>query len=133
MYRFVFTSLLLIAATISASAHGLPVPSYWLNQHGSETKLYSMHADGNFKGIFINHWAGTHCQNTPYDLWGRAIGHRVRFTVVWKNWAEDCRSKTFWYGRLIGTIIKSRWLIITHRPDGTISKTLGRDIFQLQP
>ena len=96
-------------------------------------KLYSMDVDGNFKGIFINHWAGTHCQNTPYDLSGYAVGHHVKFAVVWKNWAEDCRSKTFWYGRIIGTTIKTRWLIITRKPNGTVSKTLGKDNFQLQP
>ncbi len=133
MYRSVIALLFLVAATLSASAQQLPVPSYWLNQHGSNMKLYSMDADGTFKGVFMNHWAGTHCQTTPYDLRGRVVGHHVAFAVVWKNWAEDCHSKAFWHGRLIGATLKTRWLLITHAPNGAVSATRGRDKFQLQP
>ena len=133
MYRSVIALLFLAAATIDATAQNLPVPSYWLNQHGSNMKLYRLHADGRFKGLFFNHWAGTHCQNTPYDLRGRVIGRRVAFAVRWQNWAEDCHSKTFWHGHLVGATLKTRWLLITRAPDGTVSETRGRDNFQLQP
>ena len=133
MYRAVIALLLLVSATLSTSAQYLPVASYWLNQHGSNMKLYSMDAAGNFKGVFMNHWAGTHCRNTPYDLRGRVVGHHIAFIVVWKNWAEDCHSRTLWHGEFVGTTLTTRWLLVTHNPNGTVSKVRGKDNFQLQP
>jgi hypothetical protein len=45
MYRLFLALTLLVAAAVSASAQGLPVPSYWLNQHGSEMKLYALNPE----------------------------------------------------------------------------------------
>lgn len=133
MYRLLAALSFLIAATLTASAHGLPVPSYWLNQRGSEMKLYQMDAGGTVRGVYINHAAGFQCQNTPYELWGHTIGHHVEFAVVWKNWAADCHSKTVWHGRLIGNTLRTWWVLISYNPNGTVSKLRGTDIFQQQP
>ena len=133
MRRLFSALLLVVATTLSASAQSLPVPSYWLNQRGSEMKLYSVDAGGNFKGVYINHAAGFQCQNTPYDLWGHSVGNRVKFKVVWQNWAADCHSKTIWRGRLIGPTLATWWLLVVYNPDGSVSKLRGTDVFHLQP
>ena len=111
--------------TVAASAQALPVPSYWKNQRGSEMKIYSIDADGNFRGVYINHAVGYRCQNSPYDVVGRASGSRVVFKVVWKNWIEDCKSSTVWRGRVSGATIATRW-VLTHQ-SGVMR---GTDVFQ---
>jgi len=129
MYRLMAALFLLLAATLAASAQNLVIPSYWLNQRGSEMKLYSWGADGTFKGVYINHAAGFACQNTPYDLWGRAIGSHIKFMVIWTNWAADCKSKTVWQGRVRGGTIATRWILTGH----DFPPLRGTDIFQQQP
>ena len=51
MKRLVTAFVLLAAASIGAIAKACPVPSYWRNHRGSEMKIYSIDALGNFKGI----------------------------------------------------------------------------------
>jgi len=133
MYRLVAALFLLTAATVSATAQNLPVPSYWLNQRGSEMKLYNIDAQGKFLGVFINHAAGFSCQNTPYDLEGRAWRNQVGFRVVWKNWVEDCKSMAVWHGRVSGHAIRTRWVLYVPRGNNLIPVLHGRDVFQLQP
>jgi hypothetical protein len=133
MSRIVAALIFVIVTSSVALADGLPIPSYWLNQRGSEMKLFSSDAQGNFGGVFINHAAGFACQNTPYDLGGHIWGDRVKFVVVWKNFAADCHSKTIWRGWLIGNTLHTRWVLISDNPDGTITKLHGFDVFQLQP
>ena len=133
MYRLVAALFLLTAATVSATAQNLPVPSYWLNHRGSEMKLYNIDAQGKFLGVFINHAAGFSCQNTPYDLEGRAWRNHVGFGVVWKNWVEDCKSMTVWHGRVSGHTIWTRWVLYVPRGNNMIPVLHGRDVFQLQP
>jgi len=133
MYRLITALFVLVAVTVSASAQSLPVPSYWLNQRGSEVKLYNIDAQGHFLGVFINHAAGFACQNTPYELRGHTWGDHVKFAVLWKNWAQDCKSMSVWHGRLIGHTIWTRWVLYTKNINGTISILRGKDNFQLQP
>jgi Avidin family len=132
MKRLFAALLLVVATSVSAFAESLPVPSYWLNQRGSEMKLYAIDGD-HFHGVFINHAAGFACQYTPYELAGRTSGRHVAFAVVWKNWAQDCRSKSVWHGRLVGHTIWTRWKLFIHHDSGAISVVRGRDNFQLQP
>src|SRR5271163_1598080 len=134
MNRLVIAFLVLVATSVSAFAQGLPIPSYWLNQRGSEMKLYAMEPNGTFTGVYINHAAGFACQNIPYNLAGRAwadhSGHEnVLFGVVWTNWAQDCHSKTLWRGHLVGHTLWTEWILI----DATGHVLRGRDAFQLQP
>lgn len=126
MYRLVLALTLVVAATVGASAQGLPVPSYWLNQRGSEMKLYAIDHQGTFQGVFINHAAGFRCQGKPYGLAGHEWGHRVVFTVDF----ADCHSKTVWFGRVLGDTIRTRWVLYVSHPVGVIR---GRDVFTLQP
>ena len=139
MYRLVVALFLLTVATVSATAQNLPVPSYWLNQRGSEMKLYNIDAQGKFLGVFINHAAGSSCQNTPYDqnipydLEGRAWRDRVGFAVVWNNWVKDCKSTTVWHGRVSGHTIWTWWVLYVPRGNNMIPVFRGSDVFQLQP
>ncbi len=133
MYRLVAALFLLTAATVSATAQNLPVPSYWLNQRGSEMKLYNIDAQGKFLGVFINHAPGSRCQNTIYDLEGRAWRDRVGFRVVWKNWVKDCKSTTVWHGRVSGHTIWTWWVLYVPRGSNMIPVFRGSDVFQLQP
>ncbi|HTV31364.1 MAG TPA: avidin/streptavidin family protein [Xanthobacteraceae bacterium] len=81
------------AALPAHFAQGLTVPSYWKNQRGSEMLPYSIDGKGAFTGAFINHAAGFACENSPYDLHGQVHANsHLRFTVVWKNLAQDCKS-----------------------------------------
>ena len=130
MYRLVTVLFFSFAATVSALAQSsLPVPSFWTNQRGSEMKLYSMDAQGNLSGVYINHAAGFSCQGTPYALTGRAVGSSVSFTVVWSNSTADCHSKTVWHGHVHGNTIPTRWLLI----GVGFPPQNGTDVFQQQP
>jgi Avidin family len=127
--RFVATIALLAAATIAAFAQSLPVPSYWLNQRGSEMKLYAIDPQGNFLGVYINHAPGFACQGTPFPLSGHAIGALVTFTVVWTNPWQDCHSRTIWRGVVSGTSLPTKWLLLApHSPP-----LFGLDLFTQQP
>ena len=126
MYRLVLALTLLVAATVSASAQGLPVPSYWLNQRGSEMKLYAINPQGTFQGVFINHAAGFSCQGKPYSLTGHEWGHRVVFGVNF----TDCNSRTVWFGRVLGNTIRTRWVLYVSNPFHVIR---GYDVFTLRP
>jgi hypothetical protein len=130
MLRFILAFFLFAGTSVGAFAQSLPVPSYWLNQRGSEMKLYAMGPQGNFTGVYINHAAGFSCQGTPFNLVGRTAGHRLWFVVVWKNATQDCRSTTYWHGRLYGRTIHSRWLLVGA---GIHPPLRGTDVFQQQP
>jgi Avidin family len=126
--RFVAAIALLAAGTIAVFAQSLPVPSYWLNQRGSEMKLYSIDPQGNFVGVYINHAQGFACQGTPFDLHGRASGKNVTFTVVWQNQWQNCHSRTVWSGFVSGNIIPTNWVLYrTNQPP-----LHGSDWFTLQ-
>jgi hypothetical protein len=50
MRRFVTALVLVVVTSVSALAQALPVPSYWLNQRGSEMKLFDIDPLGVFRG-----------------------------------------------------------------------------------
>jgi hypothetical protein len=132
MYRFIAAVLLLFIPSISAFAQGLPVPSYWKNQRGSEMSLVNIDPKGAFTGKFVNHAAGSPCENTPFDVHGQAHGDHVRFSVVWKNETQDCKSHTSWYGRVTGKTITT-WWVLTSGEKRAEKKTRGTDTFVEQP
>jgi len=136
MFRFILAFLMLAGANVSAFAQSLPVPSYWLNQRGSELKLYptSPPSPDNFDGVYLNHATGFKCQasptNPPYHVTGHMHGTKVTFKVVWNNGVEDCKSTTIWHGRVVGRTMKTHWILFGPQ----ISPPLrGVDIFQQQP
>jgi hypothetical protein len=128
MQRLVTALLIVVATSASAFAQSLPVPSYWRSQRGSEMKIYTIDAQGIFKGIFVKHDGGLTCENTPFNLAGRAKGNHVAFTVVWINFAQNCNSQTFWHGRLEGKTIRARWELYSL---GNVPLSVrGSDIFE---
>jgi hypothetical protein len=133
MYRLVATLLLLLMPTVGASAQGLPVPSQWKDRQGSEMSLFTINAKGAFTGKLVNHAAGFACENAPYDLHGQAHGHHVRFSVMWKNGAQDCKSHTSWYGRVTGKTITTWWVLTYFDKHGAVKKMRGADTFVEQP
>jgi Avidin family len=131
MKRLVTALLIVVATSVSAFAQSFPVPSYWINQRGSEMKIFWISAQGIFRGVYINHASGFACQGTPYDLTGIVRGNHIAFTVVWNNFVQNCNSETFWHGHIEGKTIRTRWVLYTQ---GKVPVTLrGTDIFQLQP
>jgi opacity protein-like surface antigen len=127
MKRFVIALVFVVVTSVSALAQALPVPSYWLNQRGSEMKLFNIDPLGVFRGVYINHAQGFACQNTPFALNGRVTGNSVVFTVVWNSGIQDCNSKTVWQGTVTGRTISTHWVLYT--PNGNQYCT---DIFQQQ-
>lgn len=126
MYRRLFLALtLLVAAAVSASAQGLPVFSYWLNQHGSEMKIYAINPEGTFQGVFIRHSSGFSCQGRPYALTGHEWPHR---RVVFAVDFPDCNARAVWFGRVLGNTIRTRYVVhVSHHV------IRGYDLFTLQP
>jgi len=133
MYRLAAAFLLLVVATVSASAQNIPVPSYWKNQQDSELVLTSIDAKGNLAGSFISQEPGFACSGTFYDLKGRAHRKLVRFTVVWKNWSHDCNAETEWYGRVNGKSIVTFRVFKQTDAHGHVTKKRGVDTFHEQP
>ncbi len=129
MNRLITAFILMFVSIIDVSAQTLPIPSYWKTGRGAEMKLFSLSPDGTFTGIYISHAADFQCQNTPYDLVGRVIGNEVRFSVVWTNWAADCKSQTVWEGRIAGTTILARGLYTAHNDNGTVKKCAAPTFF----
>jgi hypothetical protein len=127
--RVTVTIALLVAATIAACAQSLPVPSYWLNQRGSEMKLYTIDGQGNFVGVYINHAQGFACQGTPFPLAGHASGAKVTFTVVWTNPWQNCHSTTIWHGIVNGRSLPTKWVLVAP-PSPPL---FGTDLFTQQP
>ncbi|MGA7233844.1 MAG: avidin/streptavidin family protein [Xanthobacteraceae bacterium] len=131
MKRLVTALVLIVATSVGAFAQSLPVPSYWLNQRGSEMKLYAITPSGDFTGVYFNKAAGFQCQYgpsnpVPYTVNGHARGNSVIFNVVWNNGIVNCNSKTVWFGTLQGRTLTTKWTL-TGRG---IPPMHGTDIFQ---
>jgi hypothetical protein len=134
MFRFILGFLLSACVSVSAFAQNLPIPSFWLNQRGSELKLYPATQPGSFDGVYLNHASGFKCQasptNPPYHVTGHSHGARVTFKVVWNNGVENCESTTIWHGRVTGRMMKTHWILFG---PGISPPLRGVDIFQQQP
>jgi len=110
--RCIAAVALLVATTITVFAQSFPVPSYWLNQRGSEMKLYAIDPQGNFTGVYINHAAGFACQGTPFPLAGHVSG-----------------TTTIWHGLAKGSTLPTNWVLLAP-PSPPL---YGADLFTLQP
>jgi hypothetical protein len=136
MLRFILAFFVFAGASVSAFAQSLPVPSYWLNQRGSEMKLFATTPPSptNFAGVYMNHAVGFKCQasptNPPYTVTGHVRGAHVTLTVVWNNGVQNCSSTTIWRGRVTGRTLKTHWILFG---PGISPPLKGVDIFQQQP
>jgi len=132
VYRFLAALLFVTAYASCAAAQALPVPSHWKDQRGSDLLLYTIDGKGAFTGAFIDNSEAFACHYAPYDLQGQIHGHHVRFTVVWKNAAQDCKSQTTWSGRATGDTITTWWVLTHHDHKGAAKKMRGTDTFHKQ-
>jgi hypothetical protein len=128
MYRLIAAFILLSIPAAHAAAPAVPVPSYWKDAAGSELSLHSIDAKGAFTGTYITHTAGFACANTPFEVHGQAHGSQVRFSVVWKNAAADCKAHTSWYGHVTGKTLAT-WWVMTSGVQHAAKKTRGTDTF----
>jgi hypothetical protein len=115
MYRFVIALLLVVAATVGASAL-VPNPSNWKDPSGSFMTINSVPCTGCFGGVFANHVAGFKCENTlinptPYTVIGKTTGSKIAFKVVWDNGTVNCHATTVWTGIFNADVMKTRWIL----------------------
>ena len=145
MYRLIAAALLVIAASSSASAQNLPdvgppvplpVPSYWVGNHGSQLKFYAIDEHGNFSGVFVSPNAPPGCQDQTFEARGGFFFPQIAIAVEWKNWTQDCHGRTLLDGILVhGHKLSTEWSFMTETPDGTLHNTKhwGLETFRLQP
>jgi len=126
MVRFAAALLLLVTPAAGASVQ-VPVPSHWKDAQGSEVAFFTKDAKGALTGKFVSHAPGFACANFPFDLSGRAHGHHVQFSVVWKNGLQDCKGHTSYAGSVAGKSLHVWWVTTSGG-----KKTRGADTFVAQ-
>lgn len=117
--------------TGEASAQGLPVPSTWTNQRGSQLTVFASGGGGSFSGQYVNQAVGFDCRGMPFDVVGQSNGGRVSFVVTWKNSFKSCNSIAVWRGTVSGNVMQTQWqLDYADLASGTIKVVRGTDTFQ---
>ncbi|MDA9409755.1 MULTISPECIES: avidin/streptavidin family protein [unclassified Bradyrhizobium] len=112
----------LVAA--QAGAQGLPAPSYWKNERGSELFVWSANG-GSIQGTFTNHAQGFACQGIPYPASGAARPTGLYFVVTF----GQCNSFTRWVGKINGLQMPTLWTLFYVDKSGKPSKLKGADTF----
>ncbi len=118
---FVFQLLLLSSEVM---AQGLPAPSYWKNERGSELFIWSSDSGG-IQGIFTNHAQGFKCQGIPYAASGAVGPNGLYFVVTFAK----CNSLTRWIGKTNGSVMSTRWKLFYVDQNGRPSQLKGSDTF----
>jgi hypothetical protein len=127
MYRLVAALLILVASVAASAAQGL-LPAVWKGQQGAILKVLSSDAVG-FSGVFLSSPSGP-CPVVPYDVAGRVRGHRVVFQTT-RKWTTDCRVTAVWYGRMVNpTTIATTYVATFVEPNGRVRKVRGREVFR---
>ncbi|WP_407185380.1 avidin/streptavidin family protein [Bradyrhizobium centrosematis] len=107
-----------------ATAQGLPTPSYWKNERGSELFVWSANS-GAIQGTFTNHAQGFACRGIPYPASGTVRSTRLYFVVTF----AQCNSFTRWVGALKGSSMPTSWTLFYVDKNGKPGQTKGTDIF----
>ncbi|WP_407114241.1 avidin/streptavidin family protein [Bradyrhizobium sp. LMG 9283] len=107
-----------------ARAQGLPAPSYWKNERGSELFVWSANS-GSIQGTFTNHAQGFACQGIPYPASGAVRPTGLYFVVTF----AQCNSFTQWVGKVNGPQMPTSWTLFYVDKNGKPSKLKGADIF----
>ncbi|WP_091893964.1 avidin/streptavidin family protein [Bradyrhizobium sp. Rc2d] len=107
-----------------ARAQGLPAPSYWKNERGSELFVWSANS-GSIQGTFTNHAQGFACQGIPYPASGAVRPTGLHFVVTF----AQCNSFTQWVGKVNGPHMPTSWTLFYVDKNGKPSKLKGADIF----
>lgn len=123
-----FLGLLVVAQFFflsgEAMAQGLPAPSYWKNERGSE--LFVLSANGGaIQGTFTNHARGFACQGIPYPASGAVSSTDLYFVVTF----AQCNSFTRWVGKISGPQMPTSWMLFYVDKNGKPSKLKGADTF----
>ncbi|RXG97182.1 avidin/streptavidin family protein [Bradyrhizobium vignae] len=126
MKRLLVLLLLVQSLLLSAEAmaQGLPAPSYWKNERGSELFVWSAN-NGAIQGIFTNHAQGFACQGIPYPASGSVSPNGLYFVVTF----AQCNSFTRWVGTIKGSQMPTSWTLSYVDNKGKPSKLKGADIF----
>jgi hypothetical protein len=127
MVRYAAALLLLVAPTAGAFAQSVPVPSHWKDAQGTEISLFNIDPKGAFTGKIVSHVPGFACANVPFDLSGRAHGHHLSFSVVWKSAFQDCKAQTSYSGSVAGKSMHVWWVMTAGK-----KKTRGAETFVAQ-
>ncbi|MGY4616030.1 hypothetical protein ACVWZ4_001257 [Bradyrhizobium sp. USDA 4472] len=117
-----FAHLLFVSA--QATAQGLPAPSYWKNERGSELFVWSVNS-GAIQATFTNRAQGFSCQGIPYPASGAVNSTGLYFVVTF----AQCNSFTRWIGAVNGSTIPTSWTLFYVDKYGKPSKTKGTDTF----
>ncbi|WP_036019548.1 avidin/streptavidin family protein [Bradyrhizobium sp. WSM1743] len=121
-------AFLLIAQFFLAVGHawaqGLPAPSYWKNERGSELFVWSANG-GAIQGTFTNHAQGFACQGIPYPASGSVRPTGLYFIVTF----SQCNSFTQWVGKINGPKMPTSWTLFYVDKNGKPSKLKGADTF----
>ncbi|WP_312012852.1 avidin/streptavidin family protein [Bradyrhizobium sp. SBR1B] len=107
-----------------ATAQGLPAPSYWKNERGSELFVWSANG-GAIQATFTNHAQGFACQGIPYPASGAASQTGLYFVVTF----AQCNSFTRWIGTVKGSVMPTSWTLFYVDKNGKPLKTKGTDTF----
>ncbi|WP_247567309.1 avidin/streptavidin family protein, partial [Bradyrhizobium sp. 151] len=107
-----------------AIAQGLPAPSYWKNERGSELFVWSANS-GAIQGTFTNHAQGFACQGIPYPASGAVSPAGLYFVVTF----AQCNSFTRWVGKLNGSQMPTSWTLFYVDKNGKPGKLKGADTF----
>nr|4GGR_A Chain A, Bradavidin 2 [Bradyrhizobium diazoefficiens USDA 110]4GGT_A Chain A, Bradavidin 2 [Bradyrhizobium diazoefficiens USDA 110]4GGT_B Chain B, Bradavidin 2 [Bradyrhizobium diazoefficiens USDA 110]4GGZ_A Chain A, Bradavidin 2 [Bradyrhizobium diazoefficiens USDA 110]4GGZ_B Chain B, Bradavidin 2 [Bradyrhizobium diazoefficiens USDA 110]4GGZ_C Chain C, Bradavidin 2 [Bradyrhizobium diazoefficiens USDA 110]4GGZ_D Chain D, Bradavidin 2 [Bradyrhizobium diazoefficiens USDA 110] len=110
--------------TVEAMAQGLPAPSYWKNERGSELLIWSANS-GTIQGTFTNHAQGFACQGIPYPAAGSVSPTGLYFVVTF----AQCNSFTRWVGTIKGSQMPTSWTLFYVDNKGKPSRLKGGDIF----
>jgi len=107
-----------------ATAQGLPAPSFWKNERGSELFVLSANS-GAIQGTFTNHALGFACQGIPYPASGAVSPRGLYFVVTF----AQCNSFTRWVGKINGSRMPTSWTLFYVDQNGKPGKLKGADTF----
>jgi hypothetical protein len=154
MYRAAIVALFAVVAGFATPVQSqplpnvklgpLPVPSYWVSDHGSQLKLYSYDAKpiagipdhGYFNGVISNTAAAPPgCQYGTFEVKGEYVEPQYFMGVKWKNLTQDCGTQTAWVGILNGQTLQLEWMLSKTKANGGVGRTLknGFETFKQQP
>jgi hypothetical protein len=113
---------ILLLTPLAASAQVLPPFSTWQNQRTSTLNVGFVNGN-QFDGWFINRAAGFQCQNIPYPATGTILPNgAITFVVNFTN----CQTVTTWTGRVIGSQMPTKWVLIYKG----VQRMTGSDLFR---
>jgi hypothetical protein len=155
MYRLMcglLAALFVIAAGQNASAQKLPhvgspiplpVPSYWIGDHGTQLKIYASDdksfgggIDQHFKAVLNSPHSPPGCQYQTLEAAGEFYFPQIAMASEWSNWIQDCHAQTLWSGILVHhNALWTNWAVMRKDANGTVHPTRfgGVEKFRLQP